>query len=208
LLLLVFGQLSLAIVFTVQSDALPALPDLIQLRVVGTVALAIGVLNDIGVAIALCYYLQRMRSSYTQSDSLIRTLTLYAVNTGVLTSAMSFATLIIYNFMPKNFIFVGCYFVQSKLYGVSFVATLNTRQIIRGRGTEGDVKKSPGFEIVVDRQCHTLSIPLQTHSTKRTSDQDIESRGEQEQRQQNFATFSASHDDFTEGQRPYYTVGW
>ncbi|KAN0074729.1 hypothetical protein V8E55_011778 [Tylopilus felleus] len=188
--------------------ALPALPDLVHLRVVGIVALGIGVLNDIGVAAALCYYLQSMRSSYTQSDSLIRSLTLYAVNTGVLTSAMSFATLIIYNFMPRNFIFVGCYFVQSKLYGVSFVATLNTRQIIRGRGTDGEAKGSPGFEIVVDRQCQTHSIPLQIATIKTdTSSRDVES-GEGQERQQNSATFSALHDDFTEGQRPYYTVGW
>jgi hypothetical protein len=142
-LLLVFGQLGegssswlqtpyltlflncipgLAVVFTVQSYALSALPDLLNLRVVGIVALGIGVLNDIGIAFALCYYLQSMRLYYTQSDSIIRSLTLYAVNTGVLTSAMSFTTLIIFNFMPMNFIFVGCYFVLSKLYAVSFIA--------------------------------------------------------------------------------------
>ncbi|KAG6371580.1 hypothetical protein JVT61DRAFT_9290 [Boletus reticuloceps] len=117
LLLLDLGQLGLAIYYTVKIDQLPALPDLVNLRVVGIITLGIGVLNDAGIAIALCYYLQKMRSSHTQSNYLIRNLTLYAVNTGALTSAMSLATLFVYNFMPTNFVFAGCYFVLSKRRG-------------------------------------------------------------------------------------------
>ncbi|KAI9568566.1 hypothetical protein HD554DRAFT_2172345 [Boletus coccyginus] len=198
LMLLDFGQLGLAIVFTVQryqvsrifwyniraeyaypppSYALPALPDLDNLRVLGIVALAIGVLTDIGIATALCYYLQSMRLYYTQS-AIIRSLTLYAVNTGILTSAMSFTTLIIFNYMPDNFIFVGCYFVLSKLYAISFVATLNTRQIVRGRGTDGEPKKSPVFQIVTDQRSRSPNIPLQTPAAERDA-VDMESRGQE-----------------------------
>ena len=34
------------------------------------------------------------------------------------------------------------YFVVSKLYAVSFLATLNTRTLIRGRGTDNEQPKS------------------------------------------------------------------
>lgn len=45
----------------------PVIPDSVfLLQVLGIVALAIGVLTDIGIATALCYYLQSMRLYYTQ----------------------------------------------------------------------------------------------------------------------------------------------
>ena len=44
---------------------------------------------------------------------------------------------------------------------------LNTRQIIRGRGTDDEAKKSPGFQIVTDERSRTHSIPLQTPTVKR-----------------------------------------
>ncbi|KAJ7722453.1 hypothetical protein DFH07DRAFT_1006638 [Mycena maculata] len=45
-------------------------------------------------------------------------------------------TLLLFDFLPTNFIFGATYFLLSKLYAVSFVATLNTRRAIRGRGTD------------------------------------------------------------------------
>ncbi|KAF8139859.1 hypothetical protein EV363DRAFT_1152860 [Boletus edulis] len=166
LLLLDFGQLGEELW---PCDQLPALPDLVNLRVVGVITLAIGVLNDAGIAIALCYYLQKMRSSHTQSNYLVRNLTLYAVNTGALTSAMSLATLLIYNFMPTNFVFAGCYFVLSKLYGVSFIAALNTRQIIRGRRSDVESNRFTALERGTERPSRSPNIPLQTDMVERDS---------------------------------------
>ncbi|KAF9242671.1 hypothetical protein BU15DRAFT_72783 [Melanogaster broomeanus] len=111
-----------------------------------SISLGLGVVNDMAVAAALCFYLQSMRVNYSRVDSKITTLTIYAINTGVLTSAMSFTTLIMYDCMPNNFIFVGCYFVLSKLYAISLLATLNTRKISSDRGQ------------------HVRSIPLQVVS--------------------------------------------
>ncbi|KAG9315961.1 hypothetical protein JVU11DRAFT_3616 [Chiua virens] len=159
LLLLNFGQLALAIVYACKCYALTALPDLVNLRVLGVIALGIGVVNDIGIAIALCYFLQSMRLRYAQSDSVIRRLTLYALNTGVLTSTLSFTTLILCNFMPANFIFVGCYFVLSKVYAVSFVAALSTRQTARDQDTDGTLKKSLTRQSGIDQQSLPISMP-------------------------------------------------
>jgi hypothetical protein len=44
--------------------------------------------------------------------------------------------------MPENFIFMGVYFVVSKLYAISLMAALNTRSIVGGRGTD-DQNESP-----------------------------------------------------------------
>ncbi|KAI0927054.1 hypothetical protein AcV5_007693 [Taiwanofungus camphoratus] len=73
---------------------------------------------------------------------------LYAVNTGILTSAISLCTLILYDTMPENFIFMCFYFIVSKLYANSFLATLNTRKVLRGRGTDGEHSTMPTFLMV------------------------------------------------------------
>ncbi|KAG7093745.1 hypothetical protein E1B28_007396 [Marasmius oreades] len=123
-------------VFTVKAFQLPSVFDVVNLRVLGTVALGLGVLTDIMIAIALCYYLNKLRTGYKQSDSLVNSLVRYAINTGAFTSAVSVTTLILYNLMPTNLVFIATYFVLSKLYAISFMATLNTRRIIRGKGTD------------------------------------------------------------------------
>ncbi|KAI0771406.1 hypothetical protein BC629DRAFT_1641490, partial [Irpex lacteus] len=107
-----------------------------QLKVVGSLSLILGVTTDCFTAAALCWFLRSLRTGYKKDDSLVNQLTLYAINTGVLTSVVSLATMILYNLMPGNFIFMGCYFVLSKLYANSFLATLNTRRVSRGRGTD------------------------------------------------------------------------
>lgn len=135
-LLLTFGHLGLAFAFAVKSFELPSVFAVVDLRILGTVALAVGVLTDIIIAVALCFFLSRLRTGYKQSDTLVNSLVRYAINTGALTSAVSVSTLIMYNLMPHNMIFISTYFVLSKLYAISFMATLNTRRVVRGRGTD------------------------------------------------------------------------
>ncbi|EIW81148.1 hypothetical protein CONPUDRAFT_82187 [Coniophora puteana RWD-64-598 SS2] len=161
LLFLTLAQMGLAVTFTVEAFNIPSLEKLTDIRVVGSVDLGLAVANDVCIAAALCYYLQSMRRAHTRStaDSLINRLTLYAVNTGILTSACSLTTLVLYNLMPQNFIFIGFYFVLSKLYGISFLATMNTRQIIRGRGTDRQGGKTTSFRMV--GQENTLGLPMQ-----------------------------------------------
>ncbi|KAF9258933.1 hypothetical protein L218DRAFT_706435 [Marasmius fiardii PR-910] len=136
LMVLILGQLGLSIVFTVKSFQLSSVFEVVHLRVLGTVALSVSVLTDIVIAIALCYYLNKLRTGYKQSDSLVNSLVRYAINTGAFTSAVSVTTLILYNLMPTNLVFIAVYFVLSKLYAISFMATLNTRRVVRGKGTD------------------------------------------------------------------------
>ncbi|KAF9258572.1 hypothetical protein L218DRAFT_1080363 [Marasmius fiardii PR-910] len=150
---LVFGQLGTSFAFTVEAFKLPNIFAVVHLRTLGTAALAIGVFTDAVIAISLCYYLNRLRTGYQQSDTLVNSLVRYAINTGAVTryvthlrgelvnnpgecSAVSLTTLILYNLMPTNLIFVGTFFILSKLYAISFMATLNTRRVVRGKGTD------------------------------------------------------------------------
>ncbi|KAH7915480.1 hypothetical protein BJ138DRAFT_1141853 [Hygrophoropsis aurantiaca] len=192
LLFLAVAQMGLAVTFTIQSFHLPSLTDLINLRIIGSLSLGLGVVNDMFMAAALCYYLQGMRSSSSSADSLINSLTLYAINTGVLTSACSLTTLILYNFMPKNFVFMCFYFVLSKLYAISFLATLNTRQIIRGRGTDREQGKSVSFHMVTDPSHRSVQIPM---PSKSYPDENIQKSQIRTQ-------------DSSYSSTPHYTAGW
>ena len=70
-------------------------------QIVGTMSLAFGALTDIVTAIALCYFLQGLRTGYAKDDSLVNRMTLYAINTGGLTSYVSsFIPPIAHNLTP------------------------------------------------------------------------------------------------------------
>ena len=136
IILLSLGQLGLALVFTVKSFQLPSIFAVHDLKLLGTVSLATGVATDIVTAFSLCYFLNNLRTGYKTSDSLVNSLVRYAINTGALTSAVSLTTLILFNVMTNDLYFVGTYFILSKLYAISFLATLTTRRAVRGRGTD------------------------------------------------------------------------
>ncbi|KAF9465361.1 hypothetical protein BDZ94DRAFT_1214896 [Collybia nuda] len=137
IMLLTFGQLGLAIAFTIKAFELPSVFAVHELQTLGTISLTTGVVTDVVTALALCYFLNKLRTGYTKSDSLVNSLCRYAINTGALTSAVSLTTLILYNVnSSNNLYFVATYFILSKLYAISYMATLNTRRTVRGRGTD------------------------------------------------------------------------
>jgi len=136
IMILSLGNMSLAAVFTVKSFMLPTVFAAVKIRVLGTTSLGVGVLTDITTALSLCYFLNKLRTGYHQSDTLVSSLIKYAINTGALTSVVSVTTVVLYNTMPSNLIFIAVFFVLSKLYAISFMATLNTRRVVRGRGTD------------------------------------------------------------------------
>lgn len=161
LFLMVLAHLGTVTAFTVKCFEMPSFVYMIALKSLGSLSLGIGVVTDVSIAAALCFYLQKMRSSHSTGDPMINTLIIYAVNTGLLTSTISLSTLVLFNIMPTNFIFICMYFVLSKLYAISFLATLNTRQIIRGRGTDREEGKTTSFNMVTESMRPSVQMPIQ-----------------------------------------------
>lgn len=139
ILFLTYGQLGLAIAYAVRAFQLNKLLYISNLRTLASLSLGAGALTDIIIALSLSLFLRRLRTGYKSSDSVVNRLTVYAINTGVLTSTISITTLVLYDLYPTNFLFMAFYFVLSKLYAVSFMCTLNTRHIVRGRGTDREI---------------------------------------------------------------------
>ncbi|KAI1796728.1 hypothetical protein LXA43DRAFT_571689 [Ganoderma leucocontextum] len=148
ILLGALGQLAAAFVFTVRAVSVPSLAEVGQLKFVGSIALGLGMATDVMTAAALCWFLRNLKTGFRKDDSIVNKLTIYAINTGVISSAFSLCTLILYDIMPTNFIFMAFYFVLSKVYANSFFAALNTRKSIRGRGTDAEHTTMPTFLMV------------------------------------------------------------
>ncbi|KAF5366851.1 hypothetical protein D9758_006487 [Tetrapyrgos nigripes] len=161
---------------------LPTVPAVANLTTIGTIALGLGAATDILTAGALCFFLKKLRiGGYRSSDKLVDNLMRYAVSTGVVTrwalcssssstgelgltnhslalnSMVSIAVVLLFNLMPHNLVFVGVFFVLSKCYAISFMATMNTRRCIRGRGTDRNGSTDPTHSV-------TRSTNLQLNS--------------------------------------------
>jgi hypothetical protein len=94
---------------------------------------AAGTSSDLSVALALCYLLRGSKTGFDRTDSLIRVLMMYTVNTGLIVALDATAGMFAYVFMPHNFIFLGFYLLLSKLYLNSYLAILNARKGLRGK---------------------------------------------------------------------------
>ncbi|KAJ7910499.1 hypothetical protein B0H13DRAFT_1714367 [Mycena leptocephala] len=105
--------------------------DLVGLSNLMYLNFAAGTSSDLSVALALCYLLRGSRTGFQRTDSLIRVLMMYTVNTGLIVAIDATAGMFAFVFMPHNLIFLGFYLLLSKLYLNSYLAILNVRQNLR-----------------------------------------------------------------------------
>jgi len=82
---------------------------------------------DVFIAVSLCFTLARLRTGFEKTDSMLKSLMLYVLNTGVLTSLCSLTALSLYAVYPHNFIFLAVEFPMTKLYVNAFLALFNAR---------------------------------------------------------------------------------
>ncbi|KAF8204382.1 hypothetical protein K438DRAFT_558916 [Mycena galopus ATCC 62051] len=99
----------------------------------------------------LCVLLWNSRSGIRRTNSVISTLILYTVTTGLLTTVVAIATLIIMLSMKETFAYAGAFYMLSKLYFSSLLATLNRREKIRTQ---------------MDATSGIISVPLQTSNSR------------------------------------------
>jgi hypothetical protein len=83
---------------------------------------------DSAIAFTLCLYLRKRRTGMNQTDSILNRLLLYSINTGAVTSFCAILVVVMFLSLPNNLAFIGFVQVQSKLYAISFLASLNTRK--------------------------------------------------------------------------------
>jgi len=116
---------------------------------------------DVMVTIAMTIALNRARSSgdlknsRTEStDHIITILTLFTVNTNLITACLSISELVTFLTLPKAAVYGGLGFLSIKTYLNSFLAVLNSRDYLREKFDLHDK---------IDRNISTISTTVQTN---------------------------------------------
>jgi len=94
---------------------------------------ASGAVADTLIATSLCILLARRRTDFAWTRSLIRSLMLYSINTGLLTSVCAILCFLMYTLLSDfdKFAFIAIYFVLPNLLLNSLLASLNARPYLR-----------------------------------------------------------------------------
>ncbi|TFK72662.1 hypothetical protein BDN72DRAFT_894641 [Pluteus cervinus] len=86
---------------------------------------------DLSIAISLCYLLHRSRTGFRRTDSLIRVLMMYTVNTGAIVALSGSIHIAIFVAIRPNLLHFIPYLILGKLHLNSYLASLNARETIR-----------------------------------------------------------------------------
>lgn len=96
-------------------------------------SLSLAAAVDLIISTMLIVNLQQSRTGSHRTDHIIKLVQLYAINTGALTMLVSLAIILTFALLKDSLVFAGLVEVQSKLYTIAFLATLNARQHWRVR---------------------------------------------------------------------------
>ncbi|KAJ7807306.1 hypothetical protein B0H14DRAFT_3483412 [Mycena olivaceomarginata] len=146
-LLLVMSEFGCVLAYVAISLHLHTFVELAELKSVTVNALAAA--GDVFIAGTLTWLLHRSRTGFHRSDTMIRKLTIFAVNTGAVTSICAIGSLVsvrapsstcpvsAHPFLQicvagNTFIYILFFFCMGRLYCNSLLATLNARKSIRG----------------------------------------------------------------------------
>ncbi|KAG7090574.1 hypothetical protein E1B28_009681 [Marasmius oreades] len=111
---------------------------------------------DILITITMMAILHGSRSSSLSLDTVIRSLILYTLENGALTTAATIVSMICWLVMD-NLIFLALHFIIAKLYANSVLAMLNCRRALRRQSgsehTDGgnDLALSPGGVVIFNK---------------------------------------------------------
>ncbi|KAI9060734.1 hypothetical protein FKP32DRAFT_1678688 [Trametes sanguinea] len=98
-----------------------------------SVAYGFAVSSDLILTGALVFVLQQSRTGSKRANSIVDTLIIYTINTGLLTSIVSVFAFIFAVVIPGNLIYAAITIVGAKLYANSVLALLNSRRSIGNR---------------------------------------------------------------------------
>ncbi|EJF57105.1 hypothetical protein DICSQDRAFT_129683 [Dichomitus squalens LYAD-421 SS1] len=87
-------------------------------------------ISDIIIAVAMCYYLYKKRTG------------LKSVNSGLVTSIIGTICVVTFAAMPTNFVWLSFFWVMGKCYVNSFLALLNSREMLRDKVAKGALQLS------------------------------------------------------------------
>jgi len=98
-------------------------------EIIGMFSLGAGV--DLIIAMLLCWYLQRGRTTFDKTNFVLTRIIQYTVATGLATSLLAIGCVAAYLIKPNSFIFIAMHFSLGRMYTNALLATLNSRRNLR-----------------------------------------------------------------------------
>ncbi|KAI0644108.1 hypothetical protein C8Q79DRAFT_130130 [Trametes meyenii] len=89
--------------------------------------------TDVILTATLMYILLRAKTGFKNTDSMLGTLIIYVINTGLLTGLVTITTLILSRLFPDRYYYIGLTVCGTKVYSNSFLAILNSRKFVSNR---------------------------------------------------------------------------
>ncbi|KAF5392313.1 hypothetical protein D9757_001612 [Collybiopsis confluens] len=147
--------------------------------------------GDVLIAGTLTFLLQTSKTGFSRSDTMLNKLTLFAVNTGALTSLCAVASLIsvspssrnlLYKLVkvldrptlkilaaPNTFIYISFFFCMGRLYTNSLLATLNARKMIRSAGENVHTTSGPNISFSFGSFARSFTKPAVSFASSANS---------------------------------------
>jgi hypothetical protein len=141
-MVLVIGEFILILIYVAKAIGMATFVDLTALKAISMAINSVAAAGDVLIAIFLCTLLQKSRTGFRRSDTMINKLILFSMNTGLLTSICAVASLVSISVWPDTFIYIMFYFCIGRLYCNSLLATLNARKGLRGDSQNDDMSLS------------------------------------------------------------------
>jgi len=142
---------------------------------------ALGAACDICIAVAMVFYLRRSRTSIKRTNHMLRSITLFTVTTGIISSVCAILVLSMAGAFPGTNIEIPPYFMLTRIYANSFLATLNVRDHLRegAHSSSGIITTSnfiqPRTGPSVQNSTHELdNFPRSKDTQNFTSHEDID----------------------------------
>ncbi|KAJ7493307.1 hypothetical protein B0H11DRAFT_956795 [Mycena galericulata] len=129
---LVLGEFGCVLAYVAMSLRLHTFVQLAELKFLSISVNALAAAGDVFIAGTLCFLLLSSRTGFQRSDTMIKKLVIFAVNTGLITSLCAIASLTSILAAKNTFIYILFFFCMGRLYANSLLATLNARKMIRG----------------------------------------------------------------------------
>ncbi|KZT06451.1 uncharacterized protein LAESUDRAFT_812726 [Laetiporus sulphureus 93-53] len=125
-------------------------------------SLCTGVSADIVTAVSLCILLTRYKTGFPSTRGMVRSIIIYGINCGLLTSCCEVSCIVLYATLPKNLSFVALFFVLPELLLNALLATLNARVDLRRRAETSGLlpssrNTSPRHSVISGKTQITLS---------------------------------------------------
>ncbi|OSD02263.1 hypothetical protein PYCCODRAFT_1435586 [Trametes coccinea BRFM310] len=129
-ILFLLAELALAIAATIETFLKPTFAQFEHVTWIISVAFGFSAVADITLTTVLICALRRCRTGIKSTDSLLDTLIIYAISTGLLTGVFDLLTFIFALIRPNDLIFFGVDIVATKLYPTSLLTALNARHML------------------------------------------------------------------------------